>query len=454
MIAQGTVDRDGRLTEADARLLALQMRAGGTEGGMLAIPQLATLARLARTLGVLVSRGVVAAEGDHDLDLWVRAQAEGDSVRLSVGGWTVREKPVPDPALVAERALEFARLEKDGKWSCDASLRILSVDDAILRLSGLSADVIANQPLSRIFRLIEDDKGDLPLLEAVAARVSFAGQLAEFRASPDIRLTIYGEPRFDPAARFAGYSGGFAVSDRRLLHSASLRSADHGGEDEDIAKRLDAALREPLKRIIAHADEIGMRVNGPLRQDYASYAGDISAAGRHLLGMVDDLADIRSVERVDMIVDREPVDLADVARRAAGLLRVRAADRNVRIDAPAEDETLMVSGDFRRMLQILVNLLSNAVRYSPPGTSVWLRTEQEGDMAALIVADQGKGIAPEDQARIFEKFERVDSSEPGGNGLGLYISRRLARAMGGDINVDSAPGMGARFTLTLQMADT
>jgi signal transduction histidine kinase len=96
-----------------------------------------------------------------------------------------------------------------------------------------------------------------------------------------------------------------------------------------------------------------------------------------------------------------------------------------------------------------MNLLTNAIRYSPEGGEVWIRTDREGDLAALIICDQGKGIAAEDQERIFEKFERVDPSEPGGTGLGLYIARRLARAMGGDIAVDSAPGQGARFTFTL-----
>jgi signal transduction histidine kinase len=98
---------------------------------------------------------------------------------------------------------------------------------------------------------------------------------------------------------------------------------------------------------------------------------------------------------------------------------------------------------------VLVNLIGNAVRYSPAGSTVWVRCGREGEGACVIVADQGKGIAPEDQARIFDKFARVDPSEPGGSGLGLYISRRLARAMGGDIVVDSAPGEGARFVLTL-----
>jgi signal transduction histidine kinase len=80
---------------------------------------------------------------------------------------------------------------------------------------------------------------------------------------------------------------------------------------------------------------------------------------------------------------------------------------------------------------------------------VWIRTHRDRGTAVIIVADQGKGIAPEDQARIFEKFERVDPSEPGGSGLGLYIARRLARAMGGDLTVDSALGQGARFMLSL-----
>jgi signal transduction histidine kinase len=172
-----------------------------------------------------------------------------------------------------------------------------------------------------------------------------------------------------------------------------------------------------------------------------------------LLGLVDDLIDLQAVERPDFRIEAESIDLADIARRAAGLLGVRARDRSVKIDPPASDEALPVRGDFRRALQIMVNLVGNAVRYSPEGSSVWVRCEEEGDLAAVIVADQGKGIDPADHDRIFAKFERVDQSEPGGSGLGLYISRQLARAMGGDITVDSAPGQGARFVLTLPSAN-
>jgi signal transduction histidine kinase len=171
------------------------------------------------------------------------------------------------------------------------------------------------------------------------------------------------------------------------------------------------------------------------------------------MSLVDDLADLSAVEREDFAIEPEPLDLADLARRAAGLLAVRASEAEVRIDKPKTEETLPVTGEFRRVLQILVNLIGNALRYSPPGGMVWVRLEREGALGCVIVADQGKGIASEDQVRIFEKFGRVDPTEPGGSGLGLYIARRLARAMGGDITVDSAPGQGARFVLTLPVRE-
>jgi len=210
-------------------------------------------------------------------------------------------------------------------------------------------------------------------------------------------------------------------------------------------------LRAPLTRIIASADSINAAEDGPIDPHYVDYAADIASAGRHLMGLVDDLADIEAVERDDFTILTEPVDLADVMRRAAGLFAVRAADAGVTLDTQGLDSPLVTSGEFRRVLQILVNLIGNALRYSPRGGTVWLRIQRDGARAVAIVADQGKGIAPEDQARVFEKFARVDPREPGGSGLGLYISRRLARAMGGAIELDSAPGEGARFMLALPL---
>lgn len=451
VVVNGTVDRQGRLIAAGPRLLALHLGAGGEEGGILAIPQIAALARLARTLGVLVSRGVVAADGSRDLDLWVRAKPDGDRVELAIAGWEELPAPVHDPVFLQDRARDFAKLESDGSWACDDQLRLTDLEPELISLSGVDAVDVLGQPLTRFFRLTEDEQGDLPLLVAVAGRHGFFRQLAELRNMPNARLWLHGEARIAEDGSFAGFAGGYRLIERSLAPSRTDR-ATLSPVDDGFSQRLETALRTPLARIIDNAEAIGGQGEGPLRHDYVDYAGDISAAGRHLLGLVDDLVDLQVVEQPGFRIETEIVDLADIARRAAGLLGVRAADRGVKIDLPPRDEVLEAHGEFRRVLQILVNLIGNAVRYSPKDSSVWLRTEQEGDLAAIIVADQGKGIALDDQARIFDKFERVDPSEPGGSGLGLFISRKLARAMGGDITLDSAPGQGARFVLTLPMA--
>jgi signal transduction histidine kinase len=248
-------------------------------------------------------------------------------------------------------------------------------------------------------------------------------------------------PSCAPAARAVSLRAEGAAPSAAPSPGAPPRSA--------FAERLGQALRAPLAYIVENAERLRAQPEGPLRRDYTGYASDIAAAGRHLLSLIDDLVDLQAIEGSEFTPEAEPVDLADLARRAAGLLAVRAADGGVRIDGPGVDESVPATGDFTRALQVLMNLIANAIRYSPEGGQVWIRLEREGDLAAVIVADQGKGIAEADQARIFEKFERVDPNEPGGTGLGLYIARRLARAMGGDIAVDSAPGQGARFTFTL-----
>jgi signal transduction histidine kinase len=431
------VDSAGRLLTADPRLLDLQVRAGAGLGDVLAVPPLASMARLARTLGVLVSRGVVVAEGDHDLDIWVRARPDGDSVVLSVGGWAVR--PQRTPWLMPQMDSEPVEpvVTSEWTWATDAALRLTALSFGDPALIG--------QPLTRIVRLVEDENGDLPIIDAVAGGHDLIEQRATRRDDADAELILSAKVSTDVDGRFIGFDG-----QATGLSTPPVDELPYDiPVDTEFTDHLNRALRAPLGRIVANADSIRAQTEGPLRRDYADYAGDIASAARHLLALVDDLGDLQAVERPDFQPDIEDIDLADIARRAAGLLQVRAADRNVRIDRPANDETLAAKGEFRRALQIIVNLIGNAVRYSPEGSMVWLRTERDADTAVLIVADQGKGIAIDDQARIFEKFERVDPSEPGGSGLGLYISRRLARAMGGDIVVDSAPGQGARFVLTL-----
>ncbi|MES2056968.1 MAG: PAS domain-containing sensor histidine kinase [Pseudomonadota bacterium] len=442
---RGLLDPAGRLVEADQRLHELNTRAGGSLGQPIAIPQVATLARLAQRLGILISRGVVAGDGDGDVDLWVRASPDAKGVRLEITGWRMRSAWRPG-APDGEREGDFLRSGADWLWETDSALRLSFLSITVGTKYGFDAGEMLGQPLTRLFLLGEDREGAFPILGGLAMRQRFDDQRAIVRPTGQaVRLAA--TPRTDSQGVFAGFIGAAHMLDPEPAAVAPF--PENEGVSGAFAARLDAALRTPLGRIIANADSINAQSEGPLRQDYADYAADIASAGRHLMGLVDDLVDLQAIERPDFKVAAEAIDLADVSRRAAGLLGVRASEAKVRIDKPALEDVLPATGEFRRTLQILVNLIGNAVRYSPTDGMVWIRTEREGDIAAVIVADQGKGIAIEDQKRIFEKFERVDPREAGGSGLGLYIARRLARAMGGDITVDSAPGQGARFVFTL-----
>ena len=440
--AHGRLDRDGRLIEADPPLMELHLRAGGSEGGPLAVPQIARLARLAQRLGVLVSRPVVAADGDTDVDLWVRAAPENDEVALSVGGWTrrsVRLRTAP-----AAREQDLVRAGADWLWETDQTLRVTALTAPAEAIGEPAAEVIG-RPLTSLFRFLADPDGALPILSALAAQRSFEGQTAEI-ARNSARVRLSAAPLVDANGRFSGFRGSAALEEI----AAPPASARPSGAPLDL--RLEEALRGPLARIVESAEQIGAQTIGPLRRDYADYAGSIANAGRHLLALVDDLADLQAIERPDFACASARLDLAQLARRAVRLLDSAAAEHGVRIDAPAADERLAALGEERRVVQILVNLIGNAVRFSPPGGMVWVRAEREGDQAVIVVADQGKGIDMLDHERVFEKFTRLEQGDGSGSGLGLYIARRLARAMGGDVTVDSALGQGARFAFALPAA--
>ncbi|MEO7247051.1 MAG: HAMP domain-containing sensor histidine kinase, partial [Novosphingobium sp.] len=241
----------------------------------------------------------------------------------------------------------------------------------------------------------------------------------------------------------------YLTSDKTPPISVEANSSAPRGDGRLIGRDVAPVLRQPIARIIANAETIRTRMAGPLAEEYSNYAADIAAAGQHLLALIDDLADLEVVESEDFSTAPDRIDLADVARRAAGILGVRARERGIIVDAPRAGEVLPAIAEFRRVLQVLLNLLGNAIRYSPAHSQVWIRLSQEGNMAQVVVADQGPGIDESQQAKVFEKFERLGRSGDGGSGLGLYISRRLARAMGGDLTVESAPGQGARFILSV-----
>ncbi|KTE24348.1 MULTISPECIES: HAMP domain-containing sensor histidine kinase [unclassified Sphingopyxis] len=453
-IVRGRVDSAGRLVSADAPLLRLQQRAGAAIGQPLALPNLARLVVLAQRLQRDISRPLYAADDHSDIHALVRVLPDGEGANLEISDWRTR------PILLPEAPADGAGMASaDGwTWECDQRLRLLT-----LHAEGDALPIPADwegRSLSELFELQPDEQGRFPVLRALAGQSRFDGQRVRVETEQGtVTMTLAAEPLFDATGRLTGFRGvavrGAADTDAGE-YPAPPPDPAFGSlplSDPQFGRRIDGALRGPLSRIIATAETIHGQFDGPIRADYARYAGDIAHAGRHLLGLVDDLADLQNIERPGFKAAADQIDLGDLARRAVGLLGMKAEEKGIRIDAPRVDDKMPATGEFRRVLQVLLNLLGNAIRYSPDNSQIWIRVDREGNRAMVTVADQGQGISAEQQDVVFEKFERLGRTDSGGSGLGLYIARRLARAMDGDLTVDSAPGQGARFTLSLPARD-
>jgi len=433
-IVRGRLDKAGRLVSADPELEALQREAGSGLGQTLALPQLAAVAQLARKLGISVSRPATAAAADHDLELWVRATPDSEGVALTIEGWQPRAPAGPRLGSLLGGSGESEAATPQLEWAADEELRLISLSSELAEFLGVDVAETAGQALTRVLRLEEDEAGEMPLISALAARRSFTGQRARSRSDEGQSLVLNGEVVTSADGAFAGFRGTVEVE------QASSESNQTPERSAAFDHALDEALRSPLDRIIESAERIVERADGPLRSDYANYGGDIAAAARHLLSVVRAMNEGSSQAH-------QTIDLAALAAEAVVLLESVAEEKSITILLEA-DEALPANGEERAVIQILVNLIGNAVRHSPDGGTVRLTFAKTPGTVSVTVTDEGSGIDPADQQRIFERFERANPRE-GGTGLGLAISRRLARTMGGDVTLESAPGIGAKFTLTL-----
>jgi hypothetical protein len=424
---------DGRLLRADGPALRLHLMAGGDEGGILAVPGLAALASATHTLKGRLSRAVNVADDSEDIELWVETELIDNVARLTISGWRTAAKP----AEKAERGIALDNIDGMIELLFNQSLLLVSVSgdggNDCFRIGDPPASVFAG-----------DASGNILLLEAMNQHLPI--QTRDISVGfGDNKYAVSAAAKYDRQQNFIGY-----VCQLHPLLSEPALELKNGSDPEHLfGVQLGAALRQPLGRIIANAETIGSKLQGPIRDSYAVYAKDIADAARHLVTLVDDLGDLEAIERSGFSTAKDVIELGDIARRVAGLLALKAADHSITILAPAETPYVAATAEFRRVLQIMINLVTNAIRYSPNGTQVRISIAQSGNFSSISVCDQGGGIRAEDREKIFNKFERLGRSGDGGSGLGLYISRRLARAMGGDLRADANEHGGAKFTLTV-----
>jgi two-component system OmpR family sensor kinase len=209
-------------------------------------------------------------------------------------------------------------------------------------------------------------------------------------------------------------------------------------------------LSTPLTSIRGYA-ELFHRGLADRPDDLATAMGRIEAESVRMSRLVDDLLLLAKLDS-GRPLEARPVDVVAVVNDAASDLRVVAPDWPVTVEAP---DTLLVLGDEDRLRQVVANLTSNAHRYTPPGTAIILRARADRDRGVIEVADQGPGLDEEQAAMVFERFYRVDAARSraaGGSGLGLAIVASLTESMGGQATVDTAPGRGTTFRISIPLA--
>lgn len=445
----GLVDSRMRLVSADQALSELQEACGGRVPGQLAIPELRILVDLAQDLKLRIARKFSAHDGQH-----------------FVAGF-VRIRPLTDGGF--ELSIEDLRNEPGVSSSHETATRLDTIDR-------VAAEIVAKLDGNQRIRMLNTNAADAKDFQTMVAAdpgkpwydfVILHGvshqQPLHWRLLDGAECEIPGSARnwrirLIPLGTVMPKPSAFELLFVSDVPFTMVDSAPSGPPSSHaIGETLTPVLRQPIARIVANAETIRARLAGPLRREYSDYAANIAAAGKHLRAMLVDLSDLESVENDDFSTMSEQVDLIDASRRAAGILGVRASDREITLDVDGEGDVVALA-EYRRVLQILINLIGNAIAYSPEGSTVTIRANRDGEHSVSIsVSDEGPGIAEGHSTKIFEKFERLgresDGSKDPGSGLGLYISRKLALAMNGELTLQSPvrtdPPMGARFTLRL-----
>lgn len=399
----------------------------------------ARLARTAEHFGDLAGVAYMSAGGwnreSHELIVHL-AQADGLAATV-VDGRGREVVVVPPVAAPEEDAVATAPVrvgtravgsvtvsQADGRLLTAGETRLADELNRMHLVAGLTSAVVA---VAVALYLAWTLSGPLRLIRGGAERMR-AGDL-------DTRVEEGGDDEVRGVAR--------ALNDlaETLQREESLRKESVA----DLAHELRTPVMGVLSRIEAAQD-------GVLEDEAANLAAMHDEAIR-LTRLLDDLSLLADAARPGMLLERTPVDLAAVAEGQVGTVRQHFEQKGIAFSA--ELEPVAVDGDVRRLEQIVANLLSNALRYTDPGGRVVVRVRPESGNAVLEVADTGIGIAPADLEHVFGRFWRGEKSRSratGGAGIGLAIVRELVRAHGGQVSVDSAPGEGSTFQVTLPAA--
>jgi two-component system, NtrC family, sensor kinase len=297
-----------------------------------------------------------------------------------------------------------------------------------------------------------------PLIEAGHRALLGVPLLSEDEVIGVLAVTRKTPGEFEP--EIVGLLSTFATQSALAIQNARLFL-----EIEDKSRQLEAAsqhkseflanmsheLRTPLNAIIGFSEVLADAMFGEVNEKQAEYLGDIQESGRHLLSLINDILDLSKIEAGRMELEPTDFDLPGAIDNALTLVRERASRRGITLGRAIDERVGTIRADERKVKQVLLNLLSNALKFTPEGGRIDVSANVNDNLVEVAVADTGVGIAPEDQEAVFEEFRQVGTADKKveGTGLGLALSRKFIELHGGRIGVKSEVGQGSTFTFTL-----
>ncbi|HWL85358.1 MAG TPA: ATP-binding protein [Polyangiaceae bacterium] len=341
--------------------------------------------------------------------------------------------------LRSERDMQRRILEgmHEGVLVLDAEARVATMNHALREMLLLPADAVGKL-LLEVIRHAELHM----LLEMARADGQSSGEVDLPGIKPR-RLLVGATALHDE-----GDEGMIAVfvdvTDLRRLES--LR--------RDFVANVSHELRTPVAAVRSAAETLRFSVTDPTAS--VRFIDMIERNAQRLQSLIEDLLELSRIESKEFRLKRERVDLSGVFNIVVGLFRERAERKQIRLETRMAEPVPNLETDQRALEQILTNLVENAVKYCPAGSSVTLSAEAKGELVRIAVTDTGPGISEKHLPRLFERFYRVDASrsrELGGTGLGLSIVKHLTEALGGKVSVDSQMGQGSTFTVVLRSSD-
>lgn len=400
----------------------------------------------------------------NDGRVLVRRCEPADAGGRQVQVWSFRDATQEDRALQALRASDArqrALLDAFPGYilRVNSALRYTYVNQRLPALSGRRPEDVIGRSVAELA-----SSAAMKALSVQRVQQALSGQSLTYeRHYPDpaggpghhVMMTL--APGSDPATGDpVAFGFGIDITGLKQTEAALIKARDEAQQASRaksvFLSSMSHELRTPMNAVLGFAQVLAGDTGLTARQH--QQVEQILLGGSHLLNLINDLLDLARIESDQLTLQRQPVALADLAVHCLAMVAGEARRRQVQLSLVPGQAALTVQADPRRLQQVMLNLLDNAIKYNRPGGWVQLGWTAQGGRVRCSVRDSGPGIAPAQQQRLFQLFERLDAghSSVEGSGIGLALCRRLVELMQGEIGVDSLPGSGSTFWFALDAA--